>query len=109
MLPKRERIVSRDRIKAIIKNKQIHITSPTLNLAADVNHEGFPRWVVVCSKRLGNAVIRNRIRRVFNSVICNIRHKIGKNMDVVIFPKVSTKSLDQSRIESSLLAALTRI
>jgi ribonuclease P protein component len=109
LLPKRERITSRDRIKAIIKNKQVHITSPTLNLAADVNREPFPRWVVICSKRLGGAVQRNRIRRLFNAVICKIRHKINKKMDLVVFPKVSGKAIERARIEAALVAALSKI
>ncbi len=106
MLPKRERITSRDRIKAIIKTKQVHKTSPLLNLIADVNQEAFPRWVVICSKRLGGAVQRNRIRRVFNAVISNIKHKVGKNIDIVIFPKVSADQLSKTRIESALLGVL---
>ncbi len=109
MLPKQERVTSRDRIKAIIKNKQVHITSPTLKLAADVNREAFPRWVVVCSKRLGGAVQRNQIRRKFNAVIYKIRHKTDKKMDIVIFPKASGKTVEPLGIELALLAVLARI
>ncbi len=106
MLPKRERIRSRKRIKAILKLKQIHITSPLLNIVAEVNHGSFPKWVVICTKRLGNAVRRNKVRRVFNSAISNIRHKINKNIDFLVFPKASDKNPAVSEIEMALEAAL---
>ena len=109
MLPKRERIGSRDRIKAIIKTKQVHINSPLLNIVADVNQGPHPRWVVICSKRLGGAVIRNRIRRVFNAAISNIRHKINKNMDYVVFPKVSCDQLNANKISLALKDALAQL
>lgn len=109
MLPKRERITSRDRIKAIIKTKQVHITSPTLNIVAEVNQESFPRWVVICSKRLGNAVKRNRVRRIFNAAIANIRYNIGKKLDIVVFPKAVDGRLDRQRIEEALVGVLARI
>ncbi len=109
MLPKRERITSRDRIKAIIKNKRIHISSPTLNIVADVNQEPFPRWVVICGKRLGGAVKRNRIRRLFNAAIYNIRRKISKKVDIVIFPKADKPALDRASLELALESALARI
>jgi hypothetical protein len=46
---------------------------------------------------------------MFNAVISNIRHKIGKNMDIIIFPKVADAQLSPTLIEKALETALARI
>jgi ribonuclease P protein component len=109
LLPKRERISSRARIKAILKTKQIHITSPLLNIVAEVNHEPFPRWVVICTKRLGGAVRRNRVRRVFLAALSKIRHKIDKKMDIIIFPKATNAVVTLGQVETALERSVARI
>ena len=109
LLPKRERITSRDRIKAILRIKQVHITTPLLNIVAEVNHGSFPRWVVICTKRVGNAVQRNRIRRLFISAIARIRHKINKNIDIIVFPKVFNRKLGVDQVETALEANIVKL
>ena len=109
MLPKRERIRSRERIKAILKTKQVHITSPLLNIIAEVNHESFPRWVVVCTKRLGQAVTRNRIRRVYLAAISKIRRNVNKNMDIIVFPMAANGPISLDQAASALERGVARI
>jgi ribonuclease P protein component len=109
LLPKRERITSRDRIKEILRKKQVHITSPLLNLTAEVNHGSFPRWVVICTKRLGNAVQRNRTRRKFLSVISKISYNIAENMDIIVFPKAYNSKLGADQIRAALEGSLRKL
>ena len=42
---------------------------------------------MVTPKKLGKAVLRNRIRRRLMSIFSKIRHKIGKNLDIVLYPR----------------------
>jgi len=46
-----------------------------------------PRILVITSKKLGGAVQRNRIRRVLYGAFNKIKHKINKNIDIVLFPR----------------------
>ncbi|MBN3033112.1 MAG: ribonuclease P protein component [Candidatus Saganbacteria bacterium] len=87
MLPKRERITDKNRIKGILNRKQYSYSSPTLKIIAEENNGSFPRWVVICPGRLGNAVVRNRIRRAYQAAISRIRRNVAKNIDIVIMPR----------------------
>ncbi|MDD5594128.1 MAG: ribonuclease P protein component [Candidatus Margulisbacteria bacterium] len=107
LLPKRERIVSRGRIKGLLKRKRFHFSSPLLNVVAEENNNSFPRWVVICSKRLGNAVVRNRTRRTTLAAISNIRLNINKNIDIVVIPK--STGLGSRALEVILTGSLAKI
>jgi ribonuclease P protein component len=63
--------------------------------------------VVVCSKRLGNAVVRNRIRRVYQATIYKIKNNIAKNIDIVVIPRQTCGS--SSGLERSLNDCLARL
>ncbi|MFA6431140.1 MAG: ribonuclease P protein component [Candidatus Margulisiibacteriota bacterium] len=84
MLPKDKRIVKGSRIQEILKSKQFHFASPLFYFAAVDNDVDNSRLKVICSKKTGNAVVRNRIRRKINAAVLSIWHKIGKNIDIVI-------------------------
>ena len=107
LLPKKERIASNREIKGILNRKQFRFSSPLLNITAEENNGSVSRWVVVCSKRLGKAVVRNRIRRMVLSAVANIRHKINKNVDAVIFPK--SMALKSGAYEGPILTILSNV
>jgi ribonuclease P protein component len=103
LLPSRERIRKNSEIQAILKKKQLTFTSPLLRIVAQANQHNTPRVVVVCPKSLGKAVTRNRIRRIIVGQYSNIRHKIGKNIDLVIFPRnVAERMKPAEEIEKAL-------
>jgi len=93
LLPKRQRIRRGIEIKQILKQKQIHFSSPLLSLSAIENSLAEPRLVVVCSKKIGSAVVRNRVRRVVTAAFASIWHNIGKKVDMVIVPRSINASL----------------
>lgn len=92
MLPSSERITKNREIQAILRKKQLIFTSPLLRIVAQVNKLNTPRVVVVCPKSLGPAVKRNRTRRRILGYYTSIRHKIGKNIDMILFPRSATGS-----------------
>lgn len=95
MLPKRERITAGKEIKSILGRKQLTWSSPLLSFVAEENNFLYSRLAVVCSKRLGSAVVRNRTRRLVVNAFLKIRRNYTKNADIVIVPKkVSDKLQD---------------
>lgn len=93
MLPRRERLVKGREIKRILSDKQFRFSSPLLYIAGELNSLPYSRVVVVCSRKLGGAVIRNRVRRTVLAAFYKIRHKIRQNMDLVLLPKAVGKSM----------------
>ena len=104
MLPKKERSLSGREIKQILKEKQFKYSSTLLSMAAKEKSKENPRLVVVCSKALGNAVKRNRARRVIMQAYCNIWHNSDKKYDMVIIPRMA--NLAVSDCENDLKKAI---
>lgn len=48
------------------------------------NNSDTSRMAVVCSKKIGNAVVRNKTKRRVAAAMAKIWHKIAKNIDMVI-------------------------
>lgn len=109
MLPKRERIARGSEIKAIIREKQFEGKAPLLYFVGRENGLGFSRATIVTPGKLGNAVIRNRLKRVFSEAYRKKRHNIAKNIDFVIYPRRSAIGAGLKTVLSGLdkcLAAL---
>lgn len=64
--------------------------SPLLVTYAMRNRTGTPRMAVVSSKKIGNAVCRNRARRVVRAALRNSDTLIPKGWDVVFVCRAKT-------------------
>jgi ribonuclease P protein component len=95
LLPKRERISRGSEIAAIRKRKQFHLTSPLLYIIGEENKLPYSRMAVICRAGIGNAVERNRTKRIITAAYANIRHKIDKNMNLLLMPKAKIKKQGQ--------------
>lgn len=89
MLPSKERIRKGRKIKEALKIKQFHFSSPLLYFSAMENGEENSKIAVSCSKKLGPATVRNRTKRQIMGGYAKIKHKIAKNINIVIVPKVA--------------------
>ena len=107
MLPKDKRIVKGSKIQEILKTKQLHFASPLFYFAAMANGIDQSRLKVICSKKAGNAVARNKIRRRICAAVCDIWHKIGKNVDIVIIARPGIKEMADYRM--ALVGGLQRL
>ncbi|OGC36773.1 ribonuclease P protein component [candidate division WOR-1 bacterium RIFOXYB2_FULL_48_7] len=87
MLPKENRICSGERIKEILSAKQLHLSTPELKIVAQKSDTPYPRLAVICSKKIGNAVTRNRWRRRVRGLWLKKTHNKAKNIDFVIIAK----------------------
>ena len=70
----------------------------------DINRYGF-----IAGKKIGNAVIRNRLKRVLREVIRNEKHKMKKGYDFVLVARsagIHRNCEDFNRVFSELVAKL---
>ena len=91
MLPKDERLAKASDIRSTTRGNRNNTT--LLSIFTCTNQTGKQRIVVICKKELGGAVKRNATRRALIAAYSNNRHKIAKNMDIVIIPKVPIAGL----------------
>ncbi|MFH1684533.1 MAG: ribonuclease P protein component [Candidatus Margulisiibacteriota bacterium] len=109
MLPKSARISSEREIRKTIKNKQYESSSPLLYLVANDNSLDGSRLAVVIPKKIGKAVVRNRLRRVFQAAFSEIRHKMAKNIDIVLFPRRASVGFNLKQAAECLGQSIKRI
>ena len=63
----------------------------------------FPRFGVTLSKNFGNAVHRNKYKRILREIIRNNQKKFQNGFDYIIIMKKSCEGLDYKIIEKNLL------
>ena len=86
-LPRRRERLSHEReIKEILNSKQYSSKGPLLSFVARENFMPISRIAVITPSNIGKATKRNRLRRVFAESFARIKHKIAKNVDLVVFP-----------------------
>jgi ribonuclease P protein component len=96
LLPKRERIGREKDLEKVLKAKQFHFSSPLLYFVAGLNGRPNCRVAIICRKSIKGAVARNRLKRVLRAAYLKIRHKIKKNIDLLIFPKASKVGFEEA-------------
>ena len=70
------------------------------------NQEGHFRLGLSVSKKLGNAVVRNRIKRRIRSIIQLEKSKLCLDQDFVIIARKGVEKLDYDEFSSNLYHAL---
>ena len=109
MLPHKERL-TRDRdIKRTLKTKQYTSRSSLLYLVGRENSLKNSRVAVVTPKKLGSAVERNRIRRLFKAAFSQAKSSLTKNLDLVLFPSREAKQKKTKDVELALKKALSKL
>ncbi len=99
LFSKKERIKNKSEITRIILNGQKWECSG-YRIYYEISNEKNDRVAVILSKKVGNAVKRNKIKRVFREIF---RTKIRKNppfYDVLIQPRRGIKINENKEIEN---------
>ncbi len=66
----------------------------------------FPRFGITLSKKFGNAVKRNRYKRILREIIRNNQKKFKNEFDYIIIMKKNCENLIYKDIENNLLSLL---
>ncbi|MBS7360662.1 MAG: ribonuclease P protein component [Oscillospiraceae bacterium] len=83
-------------------NRGKAIINPALVIYYSKNRAGICRIGITASKKVGNAVERNRSRRVIKEAFRNIAKEIEPCFDFVLVARSKTKHLKSTHIENVL-------
>ncbi len=71
--------------------------------------EGTGRIGIVCSKKVGNSVVRHRFLRVVREVYRKNKEHVRSDRDLIVIARESAKGLGFFEIEESFLFLLRRL
>jgi ribonuclease P protein component len=106
-LPRESRLVRRAEFEKVYREGRRR-SSPTFVVFLRSNGIENSRFGMSVKKALGNAVVRNRIRRRVREVLRLRREEILPGWDVVIHPNRSAATLKFTQLEAELLSLLPR-
>jgi len=66
------------------------------------NRYGFTRFGITSSKKVGNAVKRNRARRVLRQSVRNIGFDMNAGYDIILVARAKTAYVKQQQVEAQL-------
>ncbi len=106
--PPEVRIVRSSEYRSLYKaGKKIH--SDSFILFWRENGKGHHRLGLTVSRKVGNAVIRNRVKRLFREIFRKARHEIPGHFDLLVNAKSGCGNMDYLDAEREFLAAAHRI
>jgi ribonuclease P protein component len=101
------RIRSRPQFDAVF-SRRLRASDPCMTLYAAPNAEGFARLGVAVSRRTGNAVFRNRIKRRLRDVFRRSRGLLPVGVDYVVVPQPG-RDTSVSDLRESFLSLAERL
>jgi len=84
-LPKRSRLHLQRDFRRVF-GRRCRSADPLLTVYADRNELAYCRLGVVVSRRLGKAVVRNRIKRLIREAFRLLQHELPAGLDVIVIP-----------------------
>lgn len=94
---KSQRLVRDEQFKAVLSGKCC-VSNDLFRLYLNCNDAGRPRLGVSVSKRYGNSVFRNRIKRLMREAFRVNQYDIGRDYDYLLIfcPKLTRNKCDES-------------
>ena len=117
-LPKEKRLVSNSQFKAVLSDKRRQrLSDRLLTLDAAENDLGYSRLGVSVGKSCGNAVVRNRIKRLLREAFRQNQKEIPAGFDYVLMFSPQWKRSDGAtgdlptfeQVKTSLLALVSAL
>ena len=90
-------------------NRGLRVARPGFVLLAHANDGAGLRFGITVTKRIGNAVVRNRMKRRFRALLRDVLPEHGlAHTDHILIGREGGVERDFSRLREELLAALAR-
>ena len=89
-----------------VKREGKRITTRFFNVVSCRSGLGNTRIGIVVGRRLGNAVVRNRGKRIFRELVRHTYQCLVKGHDIVIFPKQPALELNHQRLHEVWITTL---
>ena len=89
-LPRSTRIRGRNDFRRIFARK-LRVSDRRITLYADRGPAGHARLGIAAGRQLGNAVRRNRIKRLVREAFRRLRHELPAGTDWVIIPRPNSE------------------
>ena len=115
--PKTKRLVTNRQFRSVLANK-VSARDKLLIVYVTKNDCGHPRLGLSVSKKCGNAVARNRIKRLIREAFRTSQNNIPQNLDYLLMalpkyfeknPKAAAKGLNLQLISDSLAALIAKV
>ena len=81
---------------------------PLIVLLAQANQHDVSRFAFVAGRRIGNAVVRNRSKRLMREVVRHHLAEIEAGWDVMLIARSSIAAVSYRDVETAVLQLLTR-
>jgi len=104
----KERIRKRSEFNQVFRSAR-RIETSEIRIYCSENKMEISRFAVVTSRKLGNAVIRNRIKRILKEIYRRNRKCFGKGMDWIFIPKKTWDKIDYFHSKRMILDAISGI
>ena len=85
------------------------LAAPALVVYAVRNRAGASRYGITASKKVGNAVARNRCRRIIREALRTLDEPIRGNWDLVFVARARTREMKSTQIQQTMRAQLRRL
>jgi ribonuclease P protein component len=109
-ISKREVIKKRAQFIKIFKNcKRIDSEKIRIYFTGDRNEIDISRFSVVTGKRLGKAVLRNRIKRVIREIYRKNKEYFGRGISWIFIPQGKWEKIDYNKTERLILDVIKGI
>lgn len=100
--PQAYRLKSTNEFQAVYTLKK-SASDAVLIVYAGPNTLGHPRLGVSVSKRIGNAVVRNRYKRLFREAFRLGQYDLPTGVDLIVIPRQSRTPPTQEQVRESLM------
>lgn len=108
MLPRGHRITDGADYRAVVREGARCGGSVTVTYLLSARTEGPPRFGVIVSRRVGKAVVRNRVRRRISAACADMLARVRPGTDVVVRALPAAAGAEYARLRADLAHCLER-